>query len=48
MATNAKDDADNKLASCDPDGMCCHCIEIKLGVVIIAVLSVLSGAFFIV
>ena len=46
MATS-KEDADNKLASCDPEGMCCHCIEIKTGVVIIAVLSVVSGALFI-
>ena len=46
MATS-KEDADNKLASCDPDGMCCHCIDIKTGVVIIAVLAVVSGALFI-
>ena len=26
----------------DADGMCCQCIEIKLGVVIIAVLSIVS------
>ena len=49
MATvpGSKEDADNKLASCDPEGMCCHCIPIKTGVIIIAAFSVASGALFI-
>ena len=42
-----KEEVDNKLNTCDPDGMCCHCVEIKPGVVVIAVLGVISGAMFI-